>query len=84
MKVTGYLQIVPKFDRAGKCIGARLGRATGAHPGDPLAGALLLRVTVDVPDGAFKPIDVRVALPERPQTATVTAVEVPETEASEL
>lgn len=64
MRAVAYVQVVPKYDRRGKCIGIRCASLTGKAPREPQAGAMLLRLDVRVPDRAFNPVDVAVNVPE--------------------
>lgn len=79
MKALAYLQVVPQFSSSGRVLGIRLAKMSTRLPREPLAGALLLRVVVEVPDQVLAPIDVQVQVPADAiaRTAAATAVVVP-------
>lgn len=74
MKTVAYLQLVPSFSTNGTLRGLRAVRASTKHPRESLPGAMVLRLSIDVPDVVFKPVDVKVALPAD-LAATLNGVE---------
>lgn len=64
MKTTAYLQIIPRFNRSGNLMGMVAKKVSAKHPTEPLAGAVTLKLVIEVPDKAFKPILVGINVPE--------------------
>jgi hypothetical protein len=50
MKAHGYLQIVADRRSDGRARSLAIKRVTARSPRDPLPGALIVRVSIDVPD----------------------------------
>lgn len=50
MKAYGYVQVTADRRKDGAARSLRLARVTAGVPRDPLPGALVLKVAVDVPD----------------------------------
>lgn len=69
IRATTYLQIEPEYgywDKE-KVTGAKVIRATQRSPGDrQLGGTVLVKITVDLPEAAFKPLQPQavVVIPE--------------------
>lgn len=63
MRTVAYLQIVPRFNRSGKLTGISAKRVASKQPMDPLAGAVTLKLNIEIPDKAFTPINVDIDVP---------------------
>ena len=63
MKTTAYLQIAPKFSTSGKLLGVTAKRVSTNHPKEPMSGAVTLKLNIEIPDEAFKPVDVDIDVP---------------------
>jgi hypothetical protein len=50
MKATGYLQIVPERRPDGRVRSLGIARVTNRCPRSPLPGAIVIRVSIDVPE----------------------------------
>lgn len=50
MKAHGYLQIVPDRRSDGKARSLSIQRVTQRHPRDPLPGAIVVGVSIDIPE----------------------------------
>ena len=74
MKTVAYLQIVPKFAPNGRLIGISPKKVSSKHPTDPLAGAVTLKLKIEIPDRAFTPIEVNVNVPIEALESTATVV----------
>ena len=74
MKVTTYLQVVPRFSRWGSLLGLKVARATSKAPLEPKAGAFTLQVEIDVPDAVFKPVLAKIVVPVEHVAPVVTSV----------
>lgn len=78
-----YLQVEPdwgyyvKKDSPGDVRGARIVRATQKRPDKPIAGTVLVKVTIRVPKAAFLPLrpEAIVVIPEDMTVATPIEVE---------
>lgn len=56
-KTTCYLQLVPRFGYRGQSVhGISAQRVTTRKPNPPIAGSLVVKLTLDVPDAAFLPL----------------------------
>lgn len=55
MKTTSYLQIIPKFLPNGKLKGIVSKKVSSRHPTSPLAGAVILKLNIEIPNKAFTP-----------------------------
>ena len=64
MKTIAYLQIVPKFDRGGRLVGIRPCKVSTKSPTEPVAGAMTLKLNIEIPDKAFRPIQVEIQVPD--------------------
>lgn len=71
-RCTFYVQIEPEFsayasrDGDPQLRGIKAKRMTQSRPSDPLGGSVLVKLTVEVPDGAFMPLrpEAVVVIPE--------------------
>lgn len=65
MKTTCYLQVMPEFSRGGHLRSASAVRITQGKPHQPIGGALLVKLTLDIDDKAFMPLQpvVEVVIP---------------------
>lgn len=50
MRAYGYLQVTAERRADGQARGLRIARVTAGVPRDPLPGALIVKVALDVPD----------------------------------
>lgn len=51
MKATGYVQLIAdKTDYAGRPTSLKMARVGKRYPADPLPGAIIVKLSVDVPD----------------------------------
>lgn len=55
-KTTCYLQLVPQFYSGGNVYRVTAQRVTTKKPSPPIPGALVVRLTLDVPDAAYLPL----------------------------
>lgn len=57
MKTTCYLQIEPEFNySAERVLRAYVKRVTQKYPREPMSGCLVVKMTLDIADGAFLPL----------------------------
>jgi hypothetical protein len=50
VKANGFLQVIPERDVAGRALRFTFGPVTQRYPRVPLAGALVVRVSLDIPE----------------------------------
>lgn len=50
MKARGYLQIIPTRTTKGQARFLTIKRVTQTHPRDPLPGAIIVGVSIEIPD----------------------------------
>jgi hypothetical protein len=50
VKASGFIQIVPKRNTQGRATALHIARVTSRSPRDPLPGAIVVRVSIDVPE----------------------------------
>lgn len=62
MKASFYVQFEATHNRHGDVIAVKASRITQGRPYDRLPGAVLARLTVDVPDHVFQPLEAEGAL----------------------
>lgn len=62
MSTTAYVQIIPKYNRAGQLVGIRAVGLQKSPPGET-DGAFLLRLDIAVPTEAFTPTRVAIDVP---------------------
>lgn len=63
MRTVAYLQISPTHAPNGRLRGISAKRVSTQFPRNPIAGAVTLRIEIEIPDEAFTPIDVKVKVP---------------------
>ena len=63
MKALAYLQIAPVYSRGGNLIGIAAKKVSTKVPRCPIAGAVLLKLNIDIPDKVFKPVKVDIVVP---------------------
>ena len=55
MRATGYVQLVAdRVDREGRPISLKFGRVSQKYPREPLPGAIVLKLAVEVPDDLLR------------------------------
>lgn len=64
IQATAYLQVEPEWSYNGEHVtGAKVVRLTQRSPGaNQRGGTVLVKITVDVPEGAFKPMEPEVVI----------------------
>lgn len=50
MKAQGFIQVVPERNALGRAKSLTIKRVTSRYPRDPLAGAIVMRVAVEIPE----------------------------------
>ncbi len=63
MKVTTFIQVVPSFDRNGRVTRLRVTRASSTNPREPMAGSLVIKMNLEVPEKVFSPVVINVNIP---------------------
>lgn len=76
MRVSCWLQIMPARFADGKVAAATVERTTQSRPREPLPGAALIRLILDVPEGVFAPFEAYGEVPEGAKLVPFT-IELP-------
>lgn len=79
MKVDCWLQIVPTL-RKGVVTGASVQRVTQSRPVDPLPAAVLMQLSLEVPESVWAPLSAHGEVPENARIVPFT-IEVDEVSA---
>lgn len=77
MKAIGYLQIQAERNHVGGLRGASVARVTKRPPSDPMGDSIVVRVELDIPEGAFEPYIARGEVPEGVKAVPITIEEHP-------
>lgn len=74
MKASAYLVIEPTF-RRGQVVSCKVAKMTQGRPGVAEASGLLIRLEVEIPDGAFDPLRAMLDVPEGEGEIIVRTIE---------
>lgn len=75
MKATGYLQIVPERTAAGRARSLSIQRVSQRVPRSPLPGAIIVQVSLDIPDDIAHVQTIEAAVAAGAATIVLEAIE---------